>query len=109
MRRPLSLAGANQREADAGGVHRAVHPPEAAVIDYGMGNLLSVRRALEHCGWTVTVTADRDAILSAPRVVLPGVGAFADGMAELRRQGLDAVVRAVAAKGIPLLGICGRA
>lgn len=71
-----------------------------------MGNLLSVRRGLEHCGATVTVTADPDAILSAPRVVLPGVGAFADGMTELRRQGLDTVVREVAARGIPLLGIC---
>ena len=80
--------------------------PEVAVIDYGMGNLLSVRRGLEHCGATVTVTADPDAILSAPWVVLPGVGAFADGMAELRRQGLDAVVREVAARGIPLLAIC---
>ena len=80
--------------------------PEVAVIDYGMGNLLSVCRGLEHCGATVNVTADPDAILSAPRVVLPGVGAFADGMAELRRQALDAVVREVAAQGTPLLGIC---
>jgi glutamine amidotransferase len=80
--------------------------PEIAVIDFGIGNLLSVRRALEYCGATVIVTANHDAILSAPRVVLPGVGAFADGMAELRRQGLDAVVREVAAKGTPLLGIC---
>jgi glutamine amidotransferase len=79
---------------------------EVAVIDYGMGNLLSVRRGLEHCGATVAVIADPDAILSASRVVLPGVGAFADGMAELSRQGLDAVVREVAARGIPLLGIC---
>ncbi len=71
-----------------------------------MGNLLSVRRGLEHCGATVTVTADPDAILSAPLVVLPGVGAFADGMAELCRQGLDTVVREVAARGVPLLGIC---
>lgn len=81
-------------------------PPEVTVIDYGMGNLLSVRRGLEHSGATVRVTADHDAILSAPRVLLPGVGAFADGMAELRRQGLDAVVREVAAQGTPLLGIC---
>lgn len=80
--------------------------PEVAVIDYGMGNLLSVRRGLEHCGATVTVTADPDTILSAPRVVLPGVGAFADGMAGLRRHGLDHVVREVAARGTLLLGIC---
>src|SRR5258708_1516577 len=76
------------------------------VIDYGMGNLLSVGRGLEHCGAIVTVTADPETILSAPRIVLPGVGAFGDGMAGLRRQGLDAVVRDVAARGTPLLGIC---
>ena len=80
--------------------------PEVAVIDYGMGNLLSVRRGLEHCGASVNVTADPGTILSATRVVLPGVGGFADGMAELRSQGLDIVVREVAALGIPLLGIC---
>lgn len=79
---------------------------EVAVIDYGMGNLLSVCRGLEYCGATVTETADPAAILSASRVVLPGVGAFANGMAELRRHGLDAVVREVAARGTPLLGIC---
>jgi imidazole glycerol-phosphate synthase subunit HisH len=80
--------------------------PEVVVIDYGLGNLLSVRRGLEHCGATVTVTGDHDAILSAPRVVLPGVGAFAHGMDELRRQGLDSVVRKVVAQGSFLLGIC---
>ena len=80
--------------------------PEVVVIDYGIGNILSVRRGLEHCGATVTLTADPDVILAAPRVVLPGVGAFADGMAGLNRLGLDAVVRDVAARGVPLLGIC---
>ena len=80
--------------------------PDVAVIDYGIGNLLSVRRGLEKCGATVAVTASPDVILSAPRVVLPGVGAFADGMAGLRRVGLDRVVRDVAEKGTPLLGIC---
>ena len=80
--------------------------PEVVVIDYGLGNLLSVRRGLEHCGATVTVTSDPDAILSAARVVLPGVGAFAHGMAELRSRGLDVIVRKVAAQGSVLLGIC---
>lgn len=80
--------------------------PEVAVIDYGVGNLLSVRRAFEHCGASVTVTSEPDAILRAPRVVLPGVGAFANGMGELRRRGLDQVAREVAARGVPLLGIC---
>ena len=80
--------------------------PEVAVIDYGLGNLLSVRRGLEYCGATVAVTSDPDIILSAPRVVLPGVGAFAHGMAELRSRGLDAIVHKVVEKGGILLGIC---
>lgn len=80
--------------------------PEVAVIDYGVGNLLSVRRGLEHCGAEVVVTPDSDAILSAAHVVLPGVGAYSDAMKELRSRGLDEVVREVAARGIPLLGIC---
>ncbi len=79
---------------------------EVTVIDYGVGNLLSVSRALEHCGAKVTVTADPKSILSARRVVLPGVGAFADGMVALKANSLDTVVRHVAAKGTPLLGIC---
>lgn len=80
--------------------------PGVTVIDYGMGNLLSVTRAFEHCGADVKMTADLDVIRTSPRVVLPGVGAFGDGMAELRRQGLDEVVREVAALGTPMLGIC---
>jgi glutamine amidotransferase len=80
--------------------------PEVVVIDYGVGNLLSVCRGLEHCGATVTITSDANAILDAPRVVLPGVGAFANGMAELSRRSLDSVVREIASRGIPLLGIC---
>ena len=79
---------------------------DVAVLDYGVGNLLSVSRALEHCGARVRVTSDAAAILASGRVVLPGVGAFADGIAALRAHGLDAVVRQVAAAGTPLLGIC---
>lgn len=79
---------------------------EVTVIDYGVGNLLSVSRALEYCGAKVTVTSDTKSILCAGRVVLPGVGAFADGMTALENNGLDTVVREVAAKGTPLLGIC---
>lgn len=79
---------------------------KVVVIDYGMGNLLSVLRGLEHCGGEVTLTSDPSTILSSPRVVLPGVGAFSDGMAGLRQMGLDDVVREIAARGTPLLGIC---
>ncbi len=79
-----------------------------AVIDYGMGNLHSVSKALEHVspGTEVRVTADPQLILSADRVVLPGVGAIRDCMAEMRRVGVDKVVADVIAAGKPLLGIC---
>ncbi len=79
---------------------------DVAVVDYGVGNLLSVSRALVHCGARVAVSADPAVILQAPRVILPGVGAFASGMAALREKGLDRVVTQVAAAGTPLLGIC---
>ena len=79
---------------------------DVAVIDYGVGNLLSVSRALEHCGARVRVTSEVEVILASSRVVLPGVGAFSDGIAALRAHGLDSVVHKVAAAGTPLLGIC---
>ncbi len=80
--------------------------PKVTVIDYGVGNLLSVQRALEHCGAEVYTTNQSSAILAASRVVLPGVGAFANAMAELERLQLVDVIQKVAQKGIPLLGIC---
>ena len=77
-----------------------------AVIDYGMGNLRSVSKALEHAGnCRVAVTAERDRILAADRVVFPGVGALRDCMAELRRRDLEEVVRHCLAHK-PFLGIC---
>lgn len=77
------------------------------VIDYGIGNLLNVVRALEHCGGAVRVI-DRASPgdLDAPRLVLPGVGAFGDGMQELRERGFDDLVRRFADTGRPFLGIC---
>lgn len=80
--------------------------PEITVIDYGVGNLLSVRRGLEHCGARVTLTADPERILAAKRVVLPGVGAFGNAMQALERLGLVAVIRNLAHRQTPLLGIC---
>jgi glutamine amidotransferase len=82
--------------------------PSVAVIDYGMGNLHSVASALQAVGGDVEVrvTSDAAAILGADRVIFPGVGAIRDCMAELRRRQLDPVVRAAAASGKPLLGIC---
>tara|TARA_R110001583_G_scaffold126933_3_gene278513 strand:+ start:3740 stop:4387 length:648 start_codon:yes stop_codon:yes gene_type:complete len=79
-----------------------------AVIDYGMGNLHSVAKALEHVqpGVEVRVTADHDLILSADRVILPGVGAIRDCMGEIRRLGIDSIVREVIDSGKPFLAIC---
>jgi glutamine amidotransferase len=80
--------------------------PIVAVIDYGVGNLLSVSRAFEYCGAEAQVTSDPAILASAPALVLPGVGAFADGMQGLRSRGLDQVVIDFAATGRPLIGIC---
>lgn len=80
--------------------------PRVTVIDYGMGNLLSVSRALEHCGADVAVESAATAIERAERLVLPGVGAFGDGMAELRQRDLVEPIRRFVGSGRPLLGIC---
>ena len=77
-----------------------------ALIDYGIGNLRSVEKALSAAGAQVLLTEDPERILAAEKVVLPGVGAFGDGMAGLRQRGLLPVVQAVVARGTPLLGIC---
>lgn len=76
------------------------------IVDYGSGNLFSVTRALEHCGGAPVAAHDPAAIESAERLVLPGVGAFADGMQGLRERGLVEPIRRFAASGRPLLGIC---
>ena len=78
-----------------------------AIIDYGMGNLHSIAKALEHVAGKdrVQVTRQQGAILAADRVVFPGVGAIRDCMAELQRTGLDQVVAEVA-RSKPLLGVC---
>lgn len=76
------------------------------VIDYGMGNLRSVEKALEKVGATVRVSRDPDDLRSADRLVLPGVGAFGDAMANLEKRGLVDVIREEVAAGKPLLGIC---
>lgn len=82
-------------------------PLKVVVIDYGLGNLYSVKRALEVCGAdNVCISDSAEDILTADRVVLPGVGAFADGMAGLRAKNLVEPIRNYAASGRPLLGIC---
>jgi imidazole glycerol-phosphate synthase subunit HisH len=79
---------------------------DVAIVDYGIGNLFSVRQAFEHCGANVLVSDDPTVLLAAPRLVLPGVGAFADGMRGLIERKLDKVVLEFANSGKPLLGIC---
>jgi glutamine amidotransferase len=76
------------------------------VVDYDSGNLLSVARALEHCGASVEISADVAAVERAQALILPGVGAFADGMGSLRARGLVTAIERFAATGRPLLGIC---
>ena len=77
-----------------------------ALVDYGVGNLRSVEKALEAVGATVYMTADPDRILAADKVVLPGVGAFGDGITELRARNLIAPLKILATSQVPMLGIC---
>jgi glutamine amidotransferase len=77
-----------------------------AVVNYGMGNLRSVEKALERVGATVELTDDHDRIRAAERVVLPGVGAFPKAMERIRAHGLDEVIAERVSEGVPLLGIC---
>lgn len=79
---------------------------DVILIDAGTGNLRSVQKALECIGVNVERTEDPERALSGKRVVLPGVGAFGDFMSGLRTRGLEDVVKEVAGRGIPLLGIC---
>jgi len=77
-----------------------------AILDYGMGNLCSVERALAHVGADAQVTADPDVALGAAAVLVPGVGHFGACVRGLRRAGLDAVVTEFAASGRPVFGVC---
>ena len=77
-----------------------------AIIDYGVGNLASVNKALSFIGVESNITSNHREILSADKVVLPGVGAFADAMDSLEKNDMISVINEVAAKGTPLLGIC---
>jgi glutamine amidotransferase len=77
-----------------------------AIIDYGMGNLRSVEKALEKVGAAVSVTRDPDEVRDADKLVLPGVGAFGDAMENLGKRGLVDVIREEVEGGKPFLGIC---
>ena len=78
----------------------------ATIIDYGMGNLRSVQKALERVGVRAEITASPNAVAHASHLVLPGVGAFGDAMRELDRRGLIGPIRDAIAQGRPFLGIC---
>ncbi|MBC8142871.1 MAG: imidazole glycerol phosphate synthase subunit HisH [Armatimonadetes bacterium] len=79
---------------------------DVAIMDYGVGNLRSVQKAFEVQGHVAVITGDADAIRAAPRVLLPGVGAFGAAANTLRETGLDAVAIEAAHSGKPFLGIC---
>ncbi len=77
-----------------------------AIIDYDAGNIKSVEKALMALGETAVITRDREKILNADKVILPGVGAFGDAMEKIRGYGLEEIIREVAAQKKPFLGIC---
>ncbi|HID78631.1 MAG TPA: imidazole glycerol phosphate synthase subunit HisH [Planctomycetaceae bacterium] len=76
------------------------------IVDYGMGNLRSVQKGFERVGYTAEVTSDPQRVAVAEKLVLPGVGAFADAMGELKRRGLIEPILEVLQSGRPFLGIC---
>ncbi len=76
------------------------------IVDYGRGNLFSLGQALRHLGVAYTVSSDPVVVGDAGRLVVPGVGAFGDAIAVLRERGLVEPLKAAAARGIPILGIC---
>ena len=77
-----------------------------AIIDYGVGNLFSLKCSFESIGADICVTSDPKVIAKADRIILPGVGAFEDAAKKLRDSGLDKVIKKECAEGKPLLGIC---
>jgi glutamine amidotransferase len=79
---------------------------DVVIVDYGVGNLRSVQKAIEHGGHTALVTSDPNLVADAERVILPGVGAFGAAITKLRASGLDQAVFEVVGAGKLLLGIC---
>lgn len=77
-----------------------------AIVDYGVGNLFSLRSSFAAIGVEAVVTNDRDVLAAADRVILPGVGAFGDAADKLRESGLFDMIKQLAASGKPLMGIC---
>jgi len=79
---------------------------QICILDYGMGNLRSVEKALEHVGATATIANDAATIRAADGLILPGVGAFPKAMAGVRELGLDELIAERRDAGVPILGIC---
>lgn len=77
-----------------------------AIVDYDAGNIKSVEKALQFLGQEPVVTRDKETLLQAEKVIVPGVGAFGDAMGKMHQYGLVEVLQEIAAKGTPLLGIC---
>lgn len=77
-----------------------------AIIDYGAGNLMSVKKALDFIGAESEITMDKSRIMSASHIILPGVGSFGDAMKSMQERGLVETVKAAALSGKPFLGIC---
>ena len=108
----LSEAGIPVRQRDGHSLEGEDAPDAGAfgtritVADYGLGNLFSIRRTLEHLGVAVDITSDPEAVRHAQGLILPGVGAFGDGMRQLHERGLVEPLRELVRAGRPILGIC---
>ena len=76
------------------------------VIDYGLGNIYSIEKAFKYLGCNVVVTNNPEVILAAQYIVLPGVGAFGEGIANLQKMGIVNAIKSYAGSGRPFLGIC---
>ena len=79
---------------------------DVVIIDYGLGNLFSIKQACAYAGLSVQISQDKEELLAAKSVILPGVGAFGDAMDALARLDLIGPIKEVASGGTPLLGIC---
>ncbi len=79
---------------------------KTVIIDYGVGNLFSLLSGLKYIGVDAVVSSDKNEIIAADRLILPGVGAFRDASEKLKATGMDLLVKEQAAKGVPLMGIC---
>lgn len=77
-----------------------------SIIDYDAGNIMSVKKAIEHLGYEAVITRDKSILCSSQKVILPGVGAFGDAMGKLEKYGLTDVIHQIVEKKIPFLGIC---